>query len=131
MNTLKLLKKALTADLIELKQYILTGYVLWRQSLRLKIAMSLADLKQRATNRRYFVMSMEISGGEKLVSINRNDLIRIRRKKWLPKNFSHLDLENQSWYQIELKRNNSLTKEERRKAMEKYRRYLKSQSPKR
>ncbi|MDR1097301.1 MAG: hypothetical protein LBL57_04130 [Tannerella sp.] len=130
MSTLKLLKRALTADLIELKQYVLTGYVLWRQSMRLKIAMSLADLKQRATNRRYFVMSMEVSGGEKLVSINRNDLIRIRRRKWLPKNFSHLDLENQSWYQTELKRNNSLTRQERQKAIKKYQKYLKSQPAK-
>jgi hypothetical protein len=89
--------------------------------------MSLADMKQRATNKRYFIMSMETAGGEKLVSINRDDLQKIKRKKWLPKNFSYLDLERESWYQTDLKRNNSLTRQERNRAIKKYQIYIRKQ----
>ncbi|MDR2917836.1 MAG: hypothetical protein LBV72_00515 [Tannerella sp.] len=127
MNTLKLIAKGLKQDLLEINGHLAKKYVLWRQSLRLKLAMSLADMKQRATNKRYYIMTMEVPKGEKLVSINRDDLNRLKRKKWLPKNFSHLDLERESWYQTDLKRNNSLTKEEQAKAMKRYRKYLKKQ----
>ena len=131
MNVLKLLRKGFKSDLIEFRNWIIEMYFLWRWSLRMKFAISLANMKQRAINKRYFVMSMELKNSEKLVSINRDDLIRLKRKKWLPKHFSYLDLEREAWYQTDLKRNNTLSKEERAKAIKRYLKYQKSQAKKR
>jgi hypothetical protein len=103
-------------------------YHLWRHSLRMKLAISLADMKQKAFNKRYFIMLMETTKGEKLVSINRDDLLRIKRKKWLPKNFGYLELEKEAFYQTDLSRNNKTTREERAAALKRYRRYIKKRN---
>jgi hypothetical protein len=99
-------------------------YYLRRHSLRMKLAISLADMKQKAFNKRYFVMLMETSKGEKLVSINRNELVRIKRKGWLPKTFGYLELQQEAFYQTDLARNNKATRHERAATLRRYRRYI-------
>jgi hypothetical protein len=99
-------------------------YHLWRHSLRMKLAISLADMKQKAFNKRYFVMLMETSKGEKLVSINRDELVRIKRKKWLPKTFGYLELQQEAFYQTDLTRNNKATRQQRTAALRRYQKYI-------
>lgn len=61
---------------------------------RLHLAIRMADIKQKAYNRRYFVMPIEISNGKgKLVSVSRKEAVKLRRMKWLPKNFNTLEME--------------------------------------
>ena len=109
----------------EIQQYIKQMYALWRQSIRMRLAISLADMKQRAFNRRYFIMTMQVGKAEKLVSVSRQDIVRLKRKRWLPRTFTYLQLEQECWYMTGLERNNKVTKEEREKALKRYRKYLK------
>ena len=127
MGIMKFVSKTSKSDIASIKHWLIEMYFLWRLSLQMRLAISLANMKQRAMNKRYFVMIMEVKGKDKLVSINRDDLVRLKRKKWLPKHFSYLDLERECWYQTDLKRNNSLSKEERKKAIKRYVKYQKSQ----
>jgi hypothetical protein len=103
-------------------------HTLWRHSLRMKLAISLADMKQKAFNRRYHIMLMETPKGEKLVSITREDLNRLKRKKWLPKTFSHLDLEREAFYSTPLALNNKTPKQKRLAALKRYKRYIEKHS---
>ena len=100
-----------------------------RHALKLRLAVNLADMKQRAYNKRYFVVTA-VTGydkngreKEKLVSINKDDFKMLKRRKWLPKDMDYLKLSETCFYQTELRKNNSLNAEERRKAKDKYMKY--------
>ena len=117
--------KAIVEDVREIIAWAKSMYLLWRKSLRMKLAISLADMKQKAFNKRYFIMTMQIGNTEKLVSVTRDDVVRLKRKKWLPKEFTHIELEQECFYMTDLSRNNTLSKEAREKALKKYRKYIK------
>ena len=97
---------------------------LWRLSVRLKLAVRMADMKQKAFNRRYYVMLLEYGGRDRLVSVSRDDINRFKRRKWLPKNFSHIDAQEAGFYQTDLSRNRLDSAEAREAALRKYRRYV-------
>ncbi len=94
-----------------------------RQSFKMGLAIRLADMKQRAWNKQYHVMLLELPGGEKLVSVNKQDINRFKRKKWLPKKMGMLELRDSIFYSTPLTRNNKSTPEERKAAKDKYLRY--------
>ena len=98
-------------------------FYLWRKAFSLRLAIRLADMKQRAFNRRYYIMLLEFGGREKLVSVCRDDINRFKRKKWLPKDYSHLKASEDCFYMTDLSRNNTLSVEMREKAMRRYMRY--------
>lgn len=118
----------------------------WRHSLKMSMAIRLADMKQRAFNKRYHVMLLEMPVKEKikikaegkkhtiekikyvnkLVSVSRDDILRFKRKKWLPKNVDMLSLRDKSiFYSTPLSRNNKSTPQERKAAKKKYLKYAK------
>jgi len=96
-----------------------------RQGMKMNLAIRLADVKQKAFNKQYHIMILELPVGEKLVSLNRDDIDRMKRKKWLPKNVSFFDLKHNSsiFYSTPLNRNNKSSAAERREAREKYLKY--------
>ena len=96
-----------------------------RQGVKMNLAIRLADVKQKAFNKQYHIMLLCLPAGEKLVSVNRDDIERLKRKKWLPKNTSAFDLKHSSsiFYSTPLNRNNKSTKEERMDARDKYLKY--------
>ena len=118
--------KEMVSDFKEFRVWLFNWLFYRRQSIKMSLAMKLADIKQRAYNKRYHVMLLDLPGGDKLVSVNRDDIERFRRKKWLPKKIGMIELENKSiFYSTPLNRNNKSTQEERAKAKEKYLKYAK------
>ena len=112
-------------DFKEFRTWLYNWFVYRRLSLKMGLAIRLADMKQKAWNKRYHVMLLELPGGDKLVSINNEDINRFKRKKWLPKKATMLDLKDSIFYSTPLNRNNKTSPEERRAAKDKYVRYAK------
>jgi hypothetical protein len=77
----------------------------------------------KAFNKQFHVMLMELSSGDKLVSVNRDEINKLKRKKWRPKNASMLDLRDSIFYSTPLNRNNTSSTGDRKKAKEKYLKY--------
>lgn len=96
-----------------------------RQSVKMSLAIRLADIKQRAFNRQFHIMLLELPSGEKLVSVTRDDVERLKRNRCLPKNMSFFDLKhgNSVFYSTPLDRNNKSSAEERKDAVAKYLKY--------
>lgn len=121
--------KEIIQDLKEAWKWLGDWLYLRRHAIRLRLAMSLADMKQRAYNKRYFVV-VAVTGRDKygrererLVSINKDDFKVLKRRKWLPRDMDYLKLAETCFYQTPLSRNNKLCREEQMKAREKYLRY--------
>ena len=88
------------------------------------LAIKLADIKQKAFNKQYHVMLLSLPTGDKLVSVNGDDIVSLKRKKWLPKDIGMLELKKTSiFYSTPLSRNNKSTPEQRREAKRKYIKY--------
>lgn len=106
-------------------------WLLRMEAFKLSLAIRLADVKQRARNKRYHVVLMEVgvqkngSPLRRLRSIDESGFHYCRRKGWLPKRMSYLELEQKSFYSTPLSLNNSYSQSERKKAMAKYMRYQK------
>jgi len=98
-----------------------------RQAWKMNLAIRLADIKQKAFNKQYHIMLLCLPAGEKLVSVNHDDILRFKRKKWLPKDTTVFNLVHGEsvFYSTPLNRNNKSTVEERRSAREKYVKYAK------
>jgi len=117
--------REISSDFREYKAWLSNWLFCRRHAFKMSLAIRLADMKQKAFNKRYFIMLMETSHGDKLVSFNNNEFDSMKRKKWLPRTMSYLDLEKEAFYQTDLNRNNILSREERKKAREKYTHYAK------
>jgi hypothetical protein len=98
-----------------------------RQSVKMSLAIRLADVKQRAFNKQYHIMLLDLPAGEKLVSVNGDDIKRLKRKKWLPKDMRFFDMKHSPsvFYSTPLNRNNKSTAGDRTEAKEKYLKYAK------
>ena len=96
-----------------------------RHSVKMRLAMKLADIKQKAFNKRYFIMLLELPSGHRLVSVNNKEFNVIKRKGWLPRKMTALDLERESFYQTALSLNNKTGRSDRKAARERYLRYAK------
>ena len=96
-----------------------------RQSIKMNLAIKLADIKQKAFNKQYHIMLLCLPNGEKLVSVNRDDIERLKRKKMLPKDIRVFSLKHSSsiFYSTPLNRNNKASSEDREAAKEKYLKY--------
>jgi len=98
-----------------------------RHSIKMSLAIRLADIKQKAFNRQYHVMLIALPSGDRLTSINREDVKILVRKKWLPKDTTYFGLTHSDsvFYSTPISRNNKSTPEERKEAREKYLKYVK------
>jgi hypothetical protein len=115
----------------ELRMHVKAFVILSIEAFKLKMAMLLADIKQAARNKRYHVLFIVTGINkqglpiEKLRSINEEEFNYCKRMKWLPKRMTFLELERKAFYSTPLRRNNSQSREQRRRAMKKYMRYQK------
>ena len=112
--------------------FFVRSYIILRvEAFKLKLAIGLADIKQRAKNHRFHVVLMEVGFDKRGNVIRRlrsidNDAFNIcKRRGWLPKRMSYLEMEKQAFYSTKISLNNSYSKEDRKKAMDKYIRYQK------
>ncbi|NDV46107.1 hypothetical protein D0T49_03505 [Paludibacter sp. 221] len=115
----------------ELKFHTKASFILYIEAIKLKLAIHLSDIKQKAKNRRFFVISMQVGikeNGDSIIrlrSIDNDGFKYCKRMGWLPKHMSYLELQQKCFYSTSLSRNNTQTTEEKKKAMEKYIRYQK------
>lgn len=98
---------------------------LLRKKIELSLAIKLANLKQQAFNRRFFVI---LDHRDKLIALCNNDVKNLKQKKYLPKNLSALDLIEKSFYYTPLSRNNDgkITPESRRRKKDLYMKYVRA-----
>lgn len=109
---------------ISLSQFIRQWFFLQKKSLQLSLAIKLCDLKQQAFNRRYFVI---LDHNDKLISLSREDINRMKRLRLIHRSVSHLDLMENSFYYTPLARNynNGISEEERTERKKRYMKYVK------
>ena len=107
------------------------------EAIKLRLAIWLSDLRQKAANKRFFVVLVTVgyrrspltpTGGTgqeivRLRSICNDEFKELKRRGLLPKNMSYLELSEKCFYQTDLKRNNTQNAEEREKAKERYLRF--------
>jgi hypothetical protein len=115
--------KGITNDFREFRLWALNYLFYRRHAIKLKLAVALADIKQKAFNKRYFVVLLEMPDRDRLVSINNKEFEVFKRRKWLPKKMTYLELEEYSFYQTNLALNNKQSKEKRTEARKKYLKY--------
>ena len=117
--------KEIIKDFKEYRVWFYNWFFYRRQSIKMNLAIRLADIKQKAFNKQYHIMLLCLPAGEKLVSVSRDDISRLKRKKWLPKNVSAFSLTHSDsvFYSTPLDRNNKSTPKERKEAKEKYLKY--------
>ncbi len=84
-----------------------------KQSFRLWIAIKVADAKQAAYNKRFYVID---DWNHRLVIISKDDLNKLKRMKVYDKKITHLDLMRESFYYTPLSRNNNGKISEKEKA---------------
>lgn len=114
------------SDLRDLKVFLHNWFAYRRQSFKMNLAMIMADIKQKAWNKQYHVVLLELPTEDKLVTINREDFFRFKRKKWLPKQIQWTDfLRSSAFYSTPLSRNNKVSKKDRNAAKKKYMKYAK------
>ncbi|MDR1089934.1 MAG: hypothetical protein LBL79_02570 [Prevotella sp.] len=117
--------KDIVSDFKEYRIWLLNWLFYRRHAIKMNLAIRLADMKQKAFNKQFHVLLMGLPSGDKLVSVTRDEITKLKRKKWLPKNACVLSLRDSIFYSTPLDRNNKSTPEERQKAKEKYLKYAK------
>ena len=128
-KTYKIMKEKIIEFWKELRYHVRGSVVLWMEALKLRLAIYLADVRQKARNRRFHVVLMIVGIDrygrpiERLRSIDNEGFKYCKRNGWLPKRMTYVEMSQKAFYSTELKRNNSLTREERRKAMRRYMTY--------
>lgn len=107
--------------LFSLKVY----FYLIKKSMALSLAISFANLKQKAFNRRFFVI---LNYNDRLITVCNTDIKRLKQKGYLSKNLTHYDILEKSFYYTPISRNNSdaITPEQRRRKRHLYLRYMKA-----
>lgn len=112
--------------------HVRSSWILGVEAFKLRLAMFLADLKQKARNRRFFVVLMTVGKDKhqreitRLRSIDNEGFKYCKRMGWLPKHMSNVELQQKAFYATPLSRNNTHTREERDKAMKRYMQYQKT-----
>lgn len=110
------------SDFKEAKDTIKEWLFYRRYSIKLSMAKKLADMKQAAFNKQYFVV---LAPNNKLVAINNKDVKTLKRKKMLNKHLSGLQLRDTCFYYTPINKNNSMNRSEQLEAKERYLKYAK------
>lgn len=115
--------KQLWYDLREINEYLRDTYTVIVSSIKIRLLIYMSDLLQKVHNRRFFVSIIEKPGGERLKIFDKYMFNTYKRKGWMPKRMTTLELEQKCFYATPLKRNNNVTKEAHKKAINQYTHY--------
>lgn len=97
-----------------------------RQSIKMGLAIRMADLKQRAYNRQYHIVLLAIGKEARLTSLCREDFLTFKRRKALGKDVTFFDLIHQkAFYSTPVSRNNRSSREDRESAIKRYLKFVK------
>ncbi len=117
--------KQFLADIREINEYMRDSYTVIVSSIKIRLLVFMADLLQKTHNRRFFVSIIVKPQGERLKIFDKYMFKSYKRKGWMPKRMTTLELEQQCFYATPLKRNNNVSKDERKKAIKQYTQYSK------
>ena len=115
--------KQLWYDLREINEYLRDTYTVIVSSIKIRLLIYMSDLLQKVHNRRFFVSIIEKPGGERLKIFDKYMFNTYKRKGWMPKRMTTLELEQKCFYATPLSKNNNVTKEAKRKAIKQYTSY--------
>ena len=115
--------KQLAADFREIYEYLRDAYTVIVSSIKIRLLIFMSNLLQNVHNRRFFVSVIEKPGGERLKIFDKYMFNTYKRKGWMPKRMTTLELEQKCFYATPLSKNNNVTKEAKRKAIKQYTSY--------
>lgn len=118
--------KQIREDFREINEYISQAITTATSTIKMRLLIYMANLKQKTYNKRFFVSIIITPRGERLKVFDNEAFKYFKRKKWLPKNMTTLELEQKCFYATPLSNNNNVSKDERKKATKKYVNYMKS-----
>lgn len=100
-------------------------FYLLKKSISLSLAISFANLKQKAFNRRFFVI---LNHDDRLMTVCNADIKQLKQNGYLPKHLTHYDILEKSFYYTPVSRNNSnqITPEQRRRKRRLYLAYMRT-----
>lgn len=126
--------KQIIADFREIGGYLKEAYIVIVSSIKIRLLIFMADLLQRVHNKRFFVSVIvrpvihkgKIVGESERLKIFNNDMFKeYKRKGWMPKRMTTLELQEKCFYATPLSKNNNVSKENRKKAIKQYAQYSK------
>lgn len=115
--------KQIISDFKEIGEYLHDAYIVIVSTIKIRLLIYMSDLLQKVHNRRFFVSVIEKPTGERLKIFDKYMFNNYKRRGWMPKRMTTLDLEQKCFYATPLNKNNKVTREERRKAVKNYTSY--------
>jgi len=115
-----MLLQIIMSDFREYYHLIMKWLFYRRHALKLSLAIRVADMKQKALNKRITVV---LNSKRKFEWWTNTDFKKAKREKRIPKNWGALDLAQVTFYQTPIDRNNRTSKEDRAMYKDKYLKY--------
>lgn len=126
--------KQIISDFREIGEYLKDAYTVIVSSIKIRLLIFMADLLQKVHNKRFFVSvivkpvikSNRIVGESERLKIFNNDMFKeYKRKGWMPKRMTTVQLQEKCFYFTPISRNNKVSKESRKAAIRQYTQYSK------
>lgn len=117
--------KQIINDFREIGEYISDAYTVIVSSIKIRLLIFMSNLLQRVHNRRFFVSVIVKPTGERLKIFDKYMFNDYKRRGWLPKKMTTIELEQKCFYATPLNNNNKVTNEAKRKAIKQYTKYSK------
>ena len=126
--------KQIIFDLKEIGDYLADVYIVVVSSIKIRLLIFMADLLQKVHNKRFFVSVIvrpvieanKIVGETERLKIFNNDMFKeYKRKGWMPKRMTTVQLQEKCFYFTPISRNNKVSKESRKAAIRQYTHYSK------
>ena len=117
--------KRIASDFREIRDYVKDLYIVITSTIKIRLLIYMADLLQKAYNRRFFVSVIEKPEGERLKIFDKQMFNKFKRRGWMPKHMTVLELQQKCFYSTPLSRNNKIDKQQRKDAVKKYQQYSK------
>lgn len=115
----------LIKDIKEIHEYLVDTYTVIVSSIKIRLLIFMSNMLQKVHNRRFFVSVIEKPGGERLKIFDKYMFDSYKRRGWMPKRMTTLELEQKCFYVTPLNKNNKVTKDEKKKAIRQYANYSK------
>ncbi len=117
--------KLFIKDVQEICEYLKDTYTVIVSSIKIRLLIFMCNLLQKVHNRRFFVSVIVKPEGERLKIFDKYMFDTYKRRGWMPKKMTTLELEQKCFYSTPLSKNNKVTNEEKRKAVKQYTQYAK------
>lgn len=126
--------KQIISDFREIGEYLKDAYTVIVSSIKIRLLIFMADLLQKVHNKRFFVSVIvkpvikgnRIVGESERLKIFNNEMFKeYKRKGWMPKRMTTVQLQEKCFYFTPISRNNKVSKESKKAAIRQYTQYSK------